>query len=156
MQGPFADIYNYYIGHFCGYIGLLCEDFLRKQKNLVKGSFAYISDSYVGLFCGYIGMLFRDFLRMCRTLFCGYIGLMQGSFPDIQDLYRALLRIYRTYIGLFCGCIYTHIASLILQVSFAEYSLFYRALLQKRPIILRNLLQCSCWRPTRAYSQQVP
>jgi len=27
-----------------------------------------------------------------------------------------------------------------LQVSFAEYSLFYRALLQKRPIILRSLL----------------
>jgi len=27
-----------------------------------------------------------------------------------------------------------------LQVSFAEYSLFYRALLQKRPVILRSLL----------------
>jgi len=32
------------------------------------------------------------------------------------------------------------VGSLELQVSFAEYSLFYRALLQKRPIILRNLL----------------
>ena len=30
--------------------------------------------------------------------------------------------------------------SFTLQVSFAEYSLFYRALLQKRPIILRSLL----------------
>ena len=30
--------------------------------------------------------------------------------------------------------------SLKLQVSFAEYSLFYRDLLQKRPIILRSLL----------------
>jgi len=30
--------------------------------------------------------------------------------------------------------------SLKLQVSFAEYSLFYRALLQKKPIILRSLL----------------
>jgi len=29
---------------------------------------------------------------------------------------------------------------LISQVSFAEYRLFYRALLQKRPIILRSLL----------------
>ena len=29
------------------------------------------------------------------------------------------------------------VGSLTLQVSFAEYSLFYRALLQKRPIILR-------------------
>jgi len=32
------------------------------------------------------------------------------------------------------------VGSLKLQVSFAEYSLFYRALLQKRPRILRSLL----------------
>ena len=32
------------------------------------------------------------------------------------------------------------VGSLKLQVSFAEYSLFYRALLKKRPIILRSLL----------------
>ena len=32
------------------------------------------------------------------------------------------------------------VGSLKLQVSFAEYDLFYRALLQKRPIILRSLL----------------
>ena len=32
------------------------------------------------------------------------------------------------------------VGSLKLQVSFAEYSLFYRALLHKRPIILRSLL----------------
>jgi len=32
------------------------------------------------------------------------------------------------------------VGSLKLYVSFAEYSLFYRALLQKRPIILRSLL----------------
>ena len=32
------------------------------------------------------------------------------------------------------------VGSLKLQVSFAEYSLFYRALLQKRPINLRSLL----------------
>ena len=32
------------------------------------------------------------------------------------------------------------VGSLKLQVSFAEYSLFYRALLQKRPIILRSLI----------------
>ena len=30
--------------------------------------------------------------------------------------------------------------SLKLQVSFVEYSLFYRALLQKRPMILRSVL----------------
>ena len=32
------------------------------------------------------------------------------------------------------------VGSLKLQVSFAEYSLFYRALLQNRPVILRGLL----------------
>jgi len=32
------------------------------------------------------------------------------------------------------------VGSLKLQVSFAEYSLFYRARLQKRPVILRSLL----------------
>jgi len=32
------------------------------------------------------------------------------------------------------------VGSLKSQVSFAEYSLFYRALLQRRPVILRSLL----------------
>jgi len=32
------------------------------------------------------------------------------------------------------------VGSLKLKVSFAEYHLFYKALLQKRPIILRSLL----------------
>jgi len=32
------------------------------------------------------------------------------------------------------------VGALKLQVSFAEYRLFYRALLQKRPVILRSLL----------------
>ena len=32
------------------------------------------------------------------------------------------------------------VGSLKLQVSYVEYRLFYRALLQKRPIILRSLL----------------
>ena len=34
------------------------------------------------------------------------------------------------------GCLRL-VGSLNLQVSFAEYSLFYRALLQKRPVILK-------------------
>jgi len=37
------------------------------------------------------------------------------------------------------GCLRL-VGSLKLWVSFAEYSLFYRALVQKRPIILRSLL----------------
>jgi len=39
------------------------------------------------------------------------------------------------------------VGSLKLYVSFAEYHLFYRALLQKRPIILRSLLvEATPWR----------
>jgi len=48
------------------------------------------------------------------------------------------------------------VGSLKIYVSFAEYSLFYRALLQKRPIILRSLLivvtpyyDSNLWRLTR-------
>ena len=41
-----------------------------------------------------------------------------------------------------------------LQVSFAEYSLFYRALLQKRPIILRSLLIVAT--PHNTDSEYVP
>jgi len=37
------------------------------------------------------------------------------------------------------GCLRL-VGALKFQVSFAEYTLFYRALLQKRPIILRSLL----------------
>ena len=45
------------------------------------------------------------------------------------------------------------VGSLKLQVSFAEYSLFYRARLQKRPIIFRSLLIRSY--PIQADVQQV-
>ena len=44
------------------------------------------------------------------------------------------------------------VGSLELQVSFAEYRLFYRALLQKRPIILRSLLIIA----TPSYQPQEP
>ena len=42
---------------------------------------------------------------------------------------------------------YVSYVSYTLCVSFAEYSLFYRALLQKRPVIVRSLLivhTCMC------------
>ena len=42
-------------------------------------------------------------------------------------------------INLFMGWLRL-VGSLKLLVSFAEYSLYYRALLQKRPLILRSLL----------------
>jgi len=48
---------------------------------------------------------------------------------------QSLASLSRCYIGWL-----RLVGSLTLYVSFAEYSLFYRALLQKRPIILRSLL----------------
>ena len=50
-----------------------------------------------------------------------------------------------TFENIYVACTYVYIwvrlvGSFKLQVSFAEYRLFYRALLQKRPIILRSLL----------------
>jgi len=47
------------------------------------------------------------------------------------------------------------VGSLKLQVSFAEYCLFYRALLQKRPIILRSLLIVATPYPPRRGSTAV-
>jgi len=47
------------------------------------------------------------------------------SFDTLQDCHTGWLRL---------------VGSLKLQVSFAEYRLFYRALLQKRPVILTSLL----------------
>ena len=50
------------------------------------------------------------------------------------------------YMRVYSECIYTHmgwlrlVGSIKLQVSFAEYRLFYRSLLQKRPINLSILL----------------
>jgi len=48
------------------------------------------------------------------------------------------------------------VGSLKFQVSFAEYRLFYRALLQKRPVILRSLLiVVAPYLQVRAVSRQV-
>ena len=52
-----------------------------------------------------------------------------------QCVERILLRIDKHNMGWL-----RWVGSIKLQVSFAEYHLFYRALLQKRPIILRSLL----------------
>jgi len=63
-------------------------------------------------------------------------------------IYRALLQMYRDLLRIPNPLLEAAsamgwlrlVGSLKLQVSFAEHSLFYRALLQKRPIILRSLL----------------
>jgi len=49
------------------------------------------------------------------------------------------------------------VSSFKLYVSFAEYSLFYRALLQKRPMILRSLLIVATpYAHTRVCHAQLP
>ena len=86
----------------------------------------------------------------------GEIGCVLGCVREI-DCVRSLLIVATTYrrdrkvsyqlIGEI-GCVFLRygvgwlrlVGSCKLQVSFAECSLFYRALLQKRPIILRSLL----------------
>ena len=55
------------------------------------------------------------------------------SFPESVQLYHLTLS------NIIMGWL-RWVGSIKLQVSFAEYLLFYRALLQKRPIILRSLL----------------
>ena len=82
---------------------------------------------------------------------------------ELHVSYKSLLQNIVSFIGLLCAketynshtshvyqdtciTIYAHmgwlrlVGSLKLYVSFAEYRLFYRALLRKRPIILRSLL----------------
>jgi len=66
---------------------------------------------------------------------CALGGLVQTSSANIRkylDSSSPQLSLYMGWLRL--------VGSLKLQVSFAEYSLFYRALLQKRRIVLRSLL----------------
>ena len=104
---------------------------------------------------------------MCVSSMCtvGWLRLvgslkLQVSFAEYHLLYGALLQkrlvILRSLLiiatpeykskstcvcvlNMYYGCLRL-VGSLKLQVSVAEYSLFYRALLQMRPIILRSLL----------------
>ena len=83
---------------------------------------------------------------------------MGNEYGLLLHIYTALLSIYWAVMHYTLtqeGCIYQWreddddvtdmgwlrlVGSSKFQVSFAEYSLFYRALVQKRPIILRSLL----------------
>jgi len=68
-------------------------------------------------------------------LFCRISSLLQGSFA--KEIYNCIL-IHILHI--MCMEWLRLVGSFKLQVSFAEYRLFYRALLQKKPIMLRSLL----------------
>ena len=98
-------------------------------------------------------MLFRCsfgvlFWVVLLVLFWG--GLLDCSFSTTSFcLYSALGVLFGYSFGVFFGCTLVVffgmgwlrlVGSIKLQVSFVEYSLFYRALLQKRPVILSILL----------------
>jgi len=64
-------------------------------------------------------------------LFCRISSLLQGSFAEETYNFKAPTHRSHPIRG---------VVALKLYVSFAEYSLLYRVLLQKRPIILGSLL----------------
>ena len=122
---------------------------------------------YIGFFCVYIG-LFGRCINGWGAALSGkryerptqkYIEAVLGNeYGLLLHIYTALLSIYWAVMHYTLtqeGCIYQWreddddvtdmgwlrlVGSSKFQVSFAEYSLFYRALVQKRPIILRSLL----------------
>ena len=93
--------------------------------------------------------LFMGWLRLVGSL-KSYVSFAKESYKKRRNLCDMTdLWLNRLTTDLFWSLIITSIAvggwlrwvgSIKLQVSFAEYSLFYRALLQKRPIVLWILL----------------
>ena len=96
--------------------------------------------------------------RYANYQFMGWLRLVgslksQASFAEHSLFYRALLQkrllilrsllvVATPYLQVTCSTRMgwlRSVGSLKLYVSFAEYSLFYRALLQKRPVLLRSL-----------------
>ena len=73
---------------------------------------------------------------------------MQSSSDKPNNCYAALISKLFKVVTIKCMGWLRSVGSIKLQVSFAEYRLFYRALLQKRPIILSILL-------TKATPQQI-
>jgi len=106
------------------------------------------------------GVAMTSRLLKITGLFCRISSLLQGSFAQIlwsthegvpcmtRDLY--LEKKYLTW------SIHAHaIPGMALQVSSAEYRLFYRALLQKRPVILISIL-VTCLRVYRCVRKTQP
>ena len=116
-----------------------CHQCRRAGRNFKKTSQAY---SYVA--CGTVLCVAKWLLRPtsadCIYLqnVVSFIGLFCKRDLRVQA-YRYTCVPVRLYLWLCMGWLWL-VGSLKSQVSFAEYSLFYRALLQKRPVILRSLL----------------
>jgi len=82
-----------------------------------------------------------DYLRNSRALYCCNRALYCCNRAH-ETRYKALLRRYTALLQYAADYLrnFTCKRSSAHDTSFAEYSLFYRALLQKRPMILRSLL----------------
>ena len=98
-----------------------CMGWLR----LVGSLKLYVSLENIGLFCRALLQKRPIFLRSLLMVATPYLKTCEAANARKQMRGMGWLRL---------------VGSLKLQVSLAEYHLFYRALLQKRPIILRSLL----------------
>jgi len=88
-----------------------------------------------------IVMIYSRIYKLKNVLF-SYLQVEECSilvYPKWRNtLFNRMLQVKKSSIQSCMGWLRL-VGSLKLQVSFAEYSLFYRAVLQKRPIILRSL-----------------
>ena len=79
----------------------------------------------------------RNTARICANMKRNALCNIKQDACIVQHQTRCMMQHHTRFIH---GAVSNKMGSLKLQVSFAECSLFYRALLQKRPIILRSLL----------------
>jgi len=81
---------------------------------------------------------------MCVNVHLKHAGRI--GWHHFECMFTCVCENAHVFVSVYCWSVFRAmgwlqlVGSLKLQVSFAEYSLFYRALLQKRPIILRSLL----------------
>jgi len=99
---------------------------------------------------------------------CGWVYEVQSL---SQSICLSILSVFLFMYVFLSMCVFFSmcvcLSMCVLQVSFAEYSLFDRALLQKRPIILRSIFckrdlslhvcvsPCVCWSPCVCFSTYV-
>jgi len=121
------------------------------------------SDSFTSLVWVYYVCALAELRAGSPSALCVYVYMyicmcihIYSIWYAVRDMYIYIYIFMFTHVYIYMShatyiqCIYIeresiwHITYLKLQVSFAECRLFYRALLQKRPIILRSLLN-SMW-----------
>jgi len=110
------------------------------------------------------GICSKPSCGICWSFLCGictslYMASALASMWHLQSLYEVSARSFYVASALHRYGVATLVGSLKLLVSFVEYLLFYRALLQERPIIWRSLLivafpvlfESPCWKRPRFF-----